>query len=290
MATTNVTPQTGGPKTGNEESTGDELKDALNKAADSIEVEEDVETDQDDKSKTATANKSKVEDKKPSEENNDDEEDEVNEEEIRERDNALKFYRSITNPETAEQVLNSIAKRAGYELKSLSTSQRDALADEIEHVLRTELGDEFSLLPNNLSKALGKIIDSRVGRTKAELDELKSKVNASEEGLRKAAVDEALAWAAQEYPEFEANNKKILREMKAMPPSPNMNAREYISKICKLADVAPKSSINKERENRARTSREGSTPSDGVRKERSTKTANSLAEAVALAYEEQFPE
>jgi hypothetical protein len=287
MPVTENTPQVGGPRTGNEESSGDELKDALNKAADDIEIEEGDESDQDDKSKTATANKSKVEDKKPEE---DDEEDEVDEAEIRERDNALKFYRSITNPETAEQVLNSIAKRAGYELKSLSTTQRDAMVDEIEHVLRTELGDEFSLLPNNLSKALGKIIDSRVGKTRAELDELKSKVHASEEGLRKAAVDEALAWAAQEYPEFEANNKKILREMKAMPPSPNMNAREYISKICKLADVAPKSLINKERENRARTSREGSTPSDGVRQERSTKTANSLAEAAALAYEEQFPD
>ena len=279
----------GDPKTGNEEDSGDELRDALNKAADETEVEESENNEQSEK-KVSKADDT-VDDKDA--DSTDEDDDSADEETLarnEESERALKFYRSITNPDTAEQVLNSIAKRAGYKLESLNANQRDAMVDEIESVLRAELGDEFSLLPNGLSKALGKIIDHKVRGTNEELNQLKSKIHASEEGLRKAAVDEALNWASQEYPEFESKNKKILKEMKEFPPTPNMNAREYIKKICKLADIAPKQSVDNSRSNRAQNNKEGVMPSDGVRKERSTKVASSLAEAAALAYEEQFPD
>jgi hypothetical protein len=275
----------GQPRTGNEESSGDELKDALNKAADETELE--VDGNEQNEDKEVSKKDATVDDKAEAVDDNDEED---NSAETEERDRALKFYRSITNPETAEQVLNSIAKKAGYELKNLNQQQREAVVDEIELTLRNELGDEFALLPNGLSKALGKIIDHKVRQTREELDSIKSKIERSEEGLRKAAVDEALAWASTEYPEFESKNKKILKEMKSFPPSPNMNAREYIKKICKLADVAPKQSVDNSRSNRVQTNKEGKIPSDGVRTERSTKVANSLADAVAMAYEEQFPD
>lgn len=278
----------GEPRTGNEEDSGDDLNDALNKAADETEFETD------DSDKEEVPKKDTVDDKDNKDDSEDEDDDDDTSEETlnaqKEQENALKFYRSITNPETAEQVLNSIAKRAGYELKSLNQQQREVVFDEIEQVLRSELGDEFALLPNGLSKALGKIIDHKVRSTREELDSLKSKISQSEEGLRKAAVDEALAWATTEYPEFESKNKKILKEMKAFPPTPNMNAREYIKKICKLADIAPKQSVDNSRSNRSQTNKEGKLPSDGVRAERSTKVASSLADAVAMAYEEQFPD
>jgi len=280
----------GDPKTGNEEDSGDDLRDALNKAADETEVEDN--DGEEDKSKTQVSKEDDTVDDTKSDSTDDDDEDD-NEETLaanEERERAVKFYRSITNPDTAERVLNSIAQRAGYKLEALNKDQRDAMVDEIESVLRNELGDEFALLPNGLSKALGKIIDHKVRGTNEELNQLKSKIHASEEGLRKAAVDEALNWASQEYPEFESKNKKILKEMKAFPPTPNMNAREYIKKICKLADIAPKQSVDNSRSNRAQNNKEGVMPSDGVRKERSTKVASSLAEAAALAYEEQFPD
>jgi hypothetical protein len=279
----------GDPKTGNEEESGDDLRDALNKAADETEAGDD---NKEDDSKTEVSKADDTVDDKESDKSDDDDEDD-NEETLaanEERERAVKFYRSITNPETAERVLNSIAQRAGYKLEALNKDQREAMVDEIETVLRNELGDEFALLPNGLSKALGKIIDHKVRGTNEELNHLKSKIHASEEGLRKAAVDEALNWASQEYPEFESKNKKILKEMKAFPPTPNMNAREYIKKICKLADIAPKQSVDNSRSNRVQNNKEGKLPSDGVRTERSTKVANSLAEAAALAYEEQFPE
>jgi hypothetical protein len=279
----------GEPKTGNEEDSGDDLRDALNKAADETEVEE---GDSDETQAKKVPEKDDTVDDKKSDES-DDEDDSDDEETLatqREQENALKFYRSITNPETAEQVLNSIAKRAGYELKSLNADQREAMVDEVEATLREALGDEYSLLPTGLSKALNRIINSKINRTATELEALKSRINANEEGLRKAAVDEALAWATTEYPEFESKNKKILKEMKQFPPTPNMNAREYIKKICKLADIAPKQSVDNSRSNRVQTNKDGAMPSDGVRKERSTKVANSLAEAAALAYEEQFPD
>ena len=279
----------GDPKTGNEEDSGDDLRDALNKAADETETGDESEGEDEQSEKEVSK---KVDDKKDDSDDSDDD-DSADEETVaanEERERAVKFYRSITNPDTAERVLNSIAQRAGYKLEALNKDQRDAMVDEIETVLRNELGDEFALLPNGLSKALGKIIDHKVRGTNEELNQLKSKIHASEEGLRKAAVDEALSWASQEYPEFESKNKKILKEMKAFPPTPNMNAREYIKKICKLADIAPKQSVDNSRSNRAQNNKEGVMPSDGVRKERSTKVASSLAEAAALAYEEQFPD
>ena len=239
----------GDPKTGNEEDSGDDLRDALNKAADETEAGD--EDGEEVNEKKVSKEDDTVDDKDA--DSTDDDDDSADEETLaanEERERAVKFYRSITNPETAERVLNSIAQRAGYKLESLNANQRDAMVDEIESVLRAELGDEFALLPNGLSKALGKIIDHKVRGTNEELNHLKAKISQREEGLRKAAVDEALSWASQEYPEFESKNKKILKEMKAFPPTPNMNAREYIKKICKLADIAPKQSVDNSRSNR----------------------------------------
>jgi len=270
-----------------EQSSNDELRAALEKAGDENdaaqgESEETTDDEQETvKPKTAPSTK-----KEPEPEDDEDDEDTLASN--REKDQALQFYRRITNPETAEQVLSTIAKRAGYELKNLNAEQRDAVVDEVEAVLRNELGDEFALLPAGLSKALNKIINGKVNAAAREIEGVKARLAQSEDVVRQAAVEDALTWAASEYPEFESKNKVILKEMKKFPPSPNMNAREYIKRICKLVDVAPKQSVDNSRTDRARSNKDGTMPSDGVRKERSTRVANSLAEAAAMAYDEQF--
>jgi hypothetical protein len=269
-----------------EQSSNDELRAALEKAGDENDAAQGVTEDTDDEQETVkpkTAPSTKTEP-----EPDDDEDDEDTLAANREKDQALQFYRRITNPETAEQVLSTIAKRAGYELKNLNAEQRDAVVDEVEAVLRSELGDEFALLPAGLSKALNKIINGKVNAAAREIEGVKARLAQSEDVVRQAAVEDALTWAASEYPEFESKNKVILREMKKFPPSPNMNAREYIKRICKLVDVAPKQSVDNSRTDRARSNKDGTMPSDGVRKERSTRVANSLAEAAAMAYDEQF--
>jgi len=269
-----------------EQSSNDELRAALEKAGDENDAAQEVTEDTDNEQETVKPKTAPSKSEPPQEDEEDDDEDTLASN--REKEQALQFYRRITNPETAEQVLSTIAKRAGYELKNLNQDQRDAVVDEVEAVLRSELGDEFALLPAGLSKALNKIINGKVNAAAREVEQLKSRLNQNEEVVRAAAVEDALTWAASEYPEFESKNKLILREMKKFPPSPNMNAREYIKRICKLVDVAPKQSVDNSRTDRARSNKDGTMPSDGVRKERSTRVANSLAEAAAMAYDEQF--
>ena len=275
------------------ESSSDELRAALEKAGDENDAAQEGNEDEEETSMSSKATKkdSKADEDDKAAEDDEDSGDEDDEDTLaanREKEQALQFYRRITNPDTAEQVLSTIAKRAGYELKNLNAEQRDAVVDEVEAVLRSELGDEFALLPAGLSKALNKIINGKVNAAAREIEGVKARLAQSEDVVRQAAVEDALTWAASEYPEFESKNKVILKEMKKFPPSPNMNAREYIKRICKLVDVAPKQSVDNTRTNRAKNNHDGTMPSDGVRKERSTRVANSLAEAAAMAYDEQF--
>lgn len=285
----------------------EELREALNKAAVDAGLEEDdnaddqssTETDSnkgtsgdgdgddedDEKGKSSNKGKASDDDK----EDEDDDEIEDDDEEL-EKKQALSFYRKLRDPEAAEAFIRLVAEKSGYKLERLTQDERKAIRDEIDDIFKDDLGEDYALLAPGFTKALGKALDSKLSKLLPELNGIKSKLAQQEQLQHQNEVDSTLTWAGENFENFndEKVQKKILKEMKEFPPAPGVDYKKYLSRICKLVGLQSKEEVNSARNSKIKNNKDGQKPSDGVRSGRSTKADMSLAEAAALAYEEQF--
>lgn len=229
----------------------------------------------------------------PADSDEDDDEDDAAElaQQKVETDNAVKFYRAITNPETAEQVLSNIAKKAGYKLENLTPPQRKAIASGIEEALREEMGDEYSLLPANFATGIEKAVSLHSKNLQSKIEDLEARLTDRDQREHQSATDQAIKWASETLTDFDTPQmqKRVLREMRDLPPSSGTDLRKYIVKMYKLAGGTVESNSQEVRNSRTKQNLDGRKPSDDVRGERSTKVINTLADAAKAAYEEQFP-
>lgn len=274
----------------------DSLRAALEKASEDNPEEQEQETAADDKADKGDEEKADDKaDEADADDNADepdaDDDDEEPEHTQAEQEAAVRLYRQLTDPKQAEAVLAAIAKRAGYELKNLTAAEKKAVRSEIEETLQDVLGDDYTLLPPTLGKALQAILDARDAKTETRVKSLEEKLRAAEEIEYQRQVDATLSWAAETYPDFTdpVMNKRILREMRQLPPPPNADLKTYIKKIYKLAGGTTSNSSVAERNSRIKSNKDGQKPSDNARPARSTKPVTSLSDAIKFAYEEQFP-
>jgi hypothetical protein len=198
------------------------------------------------------------------------------------------LYKMLNDPKTADETFAYIAQKSGYKLERMTQAQQDAVADEIDSVMREMLGEDFALLPTNFSKALNKIIEAKIGNAKAKLETIEQRFEAEAVTRHRQSVNIALEAALNELPDMkdEKFQSKLLAEMQEFPPKPGADLKVYIEKMYRLAGGTPKAANDAARNQRAKSNLDGVKPSDSVREGRSTKANLTLKDAIAAAYDE----
>lgn len=199
------------------------LKDVISKAIDSVElgdekkegsqkIEEGVETDTDKKDETK--------------------ESELNE---TEQIQAQQLFKALKDPEQAPQIIEFIAKQAGYG-KIETPKEAQEAKDAVLEALQESLGPDFEFLTPKLSKAINKILETKLTEHTRDIRE---DIAQEREAKIRTETTSAYTTISQKYFGKDEMPQNIMSEMSKLmeyyKPAAGMNVSEYLNDMLQTA-------------------------------------------------------
>lgn len=171
------------------------------------------------------------------------------------------LVQALKDPARAGQVIEFLAKQAGYTKSEIKTTQdvKEVKAD-ITAILKEELGEEFAFLAPKFGKALERALkEVKVENTQTpdpRIDSLQERVNAQENKEIQTAIAEVHTQLAQDFFGSDDMPQNVITAMsKAMdefpPTDPSMSPKIYYRKIFSL--VAGELGLQKRQGTRVQT-------------------------------------
>jgi len=220
------------------------------------------------KEKEKIEGKEEKEEKPPKKEKEDPEEDDDEQEgsgDDEEDEKARQLYKALSNPATARQVIEVMARNAGI----IDTPKKEEkVVKTITDVIKDELGTEYSFLSSKLGKIIPQVVERIVEeKTEARINEIKEKQMTREKEEVSKEFHSAFEKLSEEFEDFDDLQGKMNKLMDVHPVTNKQTAYEYFrdlyyiaksSRTTKSKVVVDKAKLQKSKENvGARLSAEG---------------------------------
>ncbi len=153
------------------------------------------------------------------------EEDEEDPEEVAEREDAIKLFRALKDPEKGRKVLEILARDAGI---TLGEGTKKEQKNEIIEMLEESLGEGYTFLAPKLGPVLERLL-------KAQGDKFDQKLGEFRENDEKQKNDIAIDELLKEEKDFKIHAKRVASLMDELAPAKGQSQKSYLKKLLIIA-------------------------------------------------------
>ena len=150
---------------------------------------------------------------------------EENEEEKAEAAEAVKLYRALNNPQSAERIIRILATEAG--LLNGNETKREA-RDAIVEALEESLGEDHKWLAGKFAPAIKKILADQETSISKRFEDIR----AAELQRESDGVIEAMT---KEYDDFKELVPRITKLMEEINPTDKLSQKDYVKQLYRIA-------------------------------------------------------
>lgn len=149
--------------------------------------------------------------------------------------NALTFFRALSDPKQRQETLEYLAKTGGYDLTK--RQERQQLLRDTKSILKEKLGDTYELISGDgLAEALDALVDAKVEKlTKPAIEEIERTRLAAQQEKANAEMDSFFKRHDIPTDKRDTVAEQMLSKMKFMPPTADADLKSYLDDIYTLA-------------------------------------------------------
>lgn len=139
---------------------------------------------------------------------------------------AVDLFNALNDPQHASNVLEFLARQAGYELKAPQPAQTQQVKEPgIADLIAESLGEEYQFLAPKLGPAIEAALNRAINPLRQEIQQTKLS----------SEVDRAISDLSTENKDFKQLEPEIAKLMKTMQPAPGVSYKDYLSNLTHIA-------------------------------------------------------